>query len=201
MKAQVIEQLPALTIAQLKRAGLFNNADGKNYGRITVTPPAGPALEIFVFVDLSAEGPRVDFAYKLDGRQVFYGFPLAFTPSNLNGTGRGHKGGYYSFVCPGLPQRFRKLYLLDGFFTPRFSFRSVYKKQTAPKSWRHGERGAIIALANFEDIDALPYRKLTYNGRATRYGKKYVKAAKKANKMLCAVYPETPVQDWDALLE
>lgn len=114
--------------------------------------------------------PYAVLTYNYKGTPVRTEITLRFRPSNLKaGT------GYYYFVCPVTGLSCRKLYLVNGRFVGRMAFRPLYPQQAESHKQRDLSTYTLLALGVYEDLLNKPYRRLTYRGRLTPYGRKVEK--------------------------
>ena len=117
--------------------------------------------------------PYAVLNYTYKGKPVHVEITLRFQPSNLdNGT------GYYYFVCPVTGLSCRNLYLVDGQFISRPAFRPLYSSQAERR--RTAGLSYLLALADYEKMLDAKYRRLTYRGRLTPYGRRVEKMGARA---------------------
>lgn len=115
--------------------------------------------------------PFARFSYTHNGKPVTYDVALRWKNSNLN---TDTSNGYYYFVCPVTGSLCRNLYFVDGRFVSRQAFKALYPAQV--ESHRNRER-----LRYWRDVMAADdlandrYRRETYRGRLTPYGRKIEK--------------------------
>lgn len=121
--------------------------------------------------------PLAKLAYTYNGHDVEATVALRWKRSNLNPAS---EHGYYYFVCPVTGSLCRKLYLCDGRFVGRQALNALYETQTKSRAWRPGgENGAYLALVEFDRLSAQRYRRETYRGNPTPYGRKIAKLARR----------------------
>ena len=110
--------------------------------------------------------------YQYEGEPVKEIIKLMFQQSNLNGNGR----GYYYFVCPVTGRRCRKLYLVNGRFVGRAAFRPLYPQQTQSRKQRNSTVSKRLELLIAVDrYQRQRFRRETYKGKQTAYGRKVAK--------------------------
>jgi hypothetical protein len=63
------------------------------------------------------------------------------------------------------------LYLVGGRFISRYAFRALYAKQRYSKAQRAEFLTILKEWNEYEQLAAQPYRKTTYRGKPTPYGK------------------------------
>lgn len=169
----MINDYLALSVTDCKRLGYFK-PHAKTSGTVNFTRGGSCIASIGFATDTTQTVPVALFSYTYNGTPVDYFLTLRFTPSHLNnGT------GYYLFVCPVTGRSCRKLYLIGGRFVSRFALgKTLYESQT--KSRREKTGGIFRQLADIaalENLETQPYRKPTYRGKLTRYGRKVAKLA------------------------
>jgi len=122
--------------------------------------------------------PYAVLRYRYRDENVDTTLTLRYKGSNLNnGT------GYYYFVCPVTGLSCRKLYLVNGRFVSRAAFRPLYRKQTESRTRRSGGLALLDALADLEALEGEKYRRFTYRGKLTPYGKKCERIARRASNL------------------
>lgn len=180
---RIIENLVRLTVRDLKRTGFLNPRTFKS-GSLTWYRDGRPVASVSVQSDLLGQIPCVVLSYRCDGVPVRDVFALRFQESNLKGG-----TGYYYFVCPETGQACRNLYLVDGHFMSRPAFRPLYRKQARRRP--AGVFGMLAAACEYEDLVAAKYRRYTYRGWLTPYGRK----VEKKYKQVAALFglPDPPV--------
>lgn len=172
----MINDYLSISVTDCKRLGYFR-PNAKTSGEINFTRGGSRIASIGFATDTTKPVPVALFSYTYNGTPVDYFLTLRFTPSHLNnGT------GYYLFVCPVTGRSCRKLYLIGGRFVSRFALvKPVYESQT--KSRREKKGGIFRLLADnvaLDNLTAQPYRKPTYRGQLTRYGRKVAKLSARA---------------------
>ena len=164
---RILENYIRLTIRDLKRTGFLKPRTFKD-GAITWYRGGHHVASVSVQSNLLAQIPCVVLSYSCDGVPVRDSFALKFQASNLKeGT------GYYYFVCPETGRSCRNLYLVDGHFMSRPAFRPLYRRQAQRRA--AGEWGMLAEACEYEDLASARYRRYTYRGRITPYGRKLEK--------------------------
>lgn len=171
-----LDDFLCLSVADCKRLGFLRPNDTKT-GAIEWRRNGGIVASVG-FATKTTGVPLARFSYEVNGTPVTYDVPLRWKRSNLNPAS---ENGYYYFVCPATGRLCRKLYLHDGRFVSRHALGGVlYETQTKPKSWRpDGENGEYLALLEYYRLTDQRYRRETYNGRLTPYGRKIYKIARR----------------------
>lgn len=181
--SRILENYIRLTIGDLKRTGFLKPCAFKR-GSMMWYRGDRPVASVSVQSDLLGQIPSVVLSYKCDGVPVRDSFALKFQASNL-----GDGAGYYYFICPETGKACRNLYLVDGRFMSRPAFRPLYKKQARRRP--AGVFGMLAAACEYEDLIVAKYRRYTYRGRLTPYGRK----VEKKYKQVAALFglPDPPV--------
>lgn len=175
-KETTIEELLTLSVTDLKRLGYLVRG-ATCTGRVSWNSGGREIASICVQTNTAGEFPAVRFIYAADGFPVDYSTPLRFAPSNLN------RGGYYYFICPVTGRACRKLYLVGGRFVSRFAFRALYEKQTKSRAERSGLLGYLDTVEAADRVINAKYRKETYRGKLTPFGRKCAKIAARVERL------------------
>lgn len=110
--------------------------------------------------------------YQYEGEPVKEVIKLMYQQSNL----KGNRRGYYYFVCPVSGKRCRKLYLVNGKFVGRAAFRPLYQQQAQSRKQRNSSVSKRLELLIAVDrYQRQRYRRETYKGKQTPYGRKVSK--------------------------
>lgn len=175
MYCDTLDDYLALTVKDCKRMGFFvPNALSSGVVRWTLD---GTVVASVGFATDTRGVPLAKIAYNYNGRNVEATVALRWKRSNLNPAS---DYGYYYFVCPVTGALCRKLYLVDGRFVSRHATGALYDTQTKTKSRRpDGPNGPFYAVLEFEKLAAQRYRRETYRGRPTPYGRKLRKLARR----------------------
>lgn len=192
--AVIIDNYIRLTVRDCKRLGYFV-PKGKSAGVVRWEQGTEEIASIRFGTNLTGAVPYAVFDYSYKGTPVHTEITLRFHASNLNGV-----TGYYYFVCPVTGQSCRNLYLVDGRFVSRLAFRPLYSKQAEtriPKS--NGSLAALRALTEYEELRTAKYRRLTYRGKPTPYGRKVEKAANRAGAIYGNVLRRAETKGWDSV--
>ena len=161
-----MERLLAISITALKGNGLLK-PDRKQAGEIYWNHGNGTrAASMGVITDTTHEVATVRFVYDHNGQTHDETVLLRWKQSNLN------NGGFYYFSCPVTGRSCRKLYFVGGRFVSRFAFRALYESQTVGPSERNNVYYQLAKFCEYEQLAEQPYRKETYNGKPTPYGRK-----------------------------
>lgn len=177
----IIDDYLRLRIADLKRLGLLPQR-GKTARGVVSWERGTTAAKITVGVTYPQDGePSMAFAYTYDGELRAYKVELEFAPSNLSS-----KYGYYYFVCPKTGERCRNLYLVNGYFVSRKAFSPLYWTQAMSRRQRSMEQ--LCDLIMYKDIarqelEPSRYRRITYKGKLTPYGRKVARINAKLDAM------------------
>ena len=175
-----IQDYIRLSVKDCKRLGYFKE---KHYckGSVKWTQRGNVVASICFVTDLRGVVPYAVLGYDYKGETVRTEITLRFKPSNLNnGT------GFYYFVCPVTGLSCRNLYLVDGRFVSRQAFRPLYPKQVEGERARkkNAALNTLRALGEYHDLLNEKNRRLTYNGKATPYGRKVEKYERIAARLL-----------------
>lgn len=192
--ATTIENYLRLTVRDCKRLG-FLTPNGDKRGVVSWTQGKDVIASISLRTNLAGTVPYAALNYSYKGNPVNTEITLRFHASNLNG-----ETGYYYFVCPVTGLSCRNLYLVDGRFVSRLAFRPLYRKQAEtriPKS--NGSLAALRALTEYEELRTAKYRRLTYRGKLTPYGRKVEKAADRAGAIYGNVLRRAETKGWDSV--
>lgn len=164
-----IENYITLSVTDCKRQGFFAPAKIVLHG-IRWTNGAGQQVAAITMLTDTRTEPVAILSYSYGGEPRTETIQLRFKHSNLTPD---TPNGYYYFVCPVTGVRCRKLYLVDGRFVGRKAFKALYKKQTySHKERRGGLLASLIMLSDIEDKLFQPYRRETYRGKLTPYGRR-----------------------------
>ena len=139
--------------------------------------------------------PYAVLNYNYKGNPVHVELTLRFKPSNLKaGT------GYYYFVCPATGLSCRNLYLVGEQFVSRTAFRPLYRKQAETKIGKtNGSLAYLRAVIEYEDMIGAKYRRLTYRGKLTPWGRKVEKYAERAGVVFRRVSHRMETKGWRAV--
>lgn len=169
-----IDRYLSLSVSDCKRLG-FLRPNAICSGSIQWTR-GGAVIASVGFGTLTTGVPVARFSYEADGVQMAYDVALRWKRSNLNPDST---DGYYYFVCPETGNLCRKLYLVGGRFVSRRAFHALYRCQTYSKKYREDTR-AWRALMDADDlVFSQRYRRETYRGKPTPYGRKVDKIARR----------------------
>lgn len=165
-----IDDYLSISVAELKRMGYFAPATTRS--GVVSWKRGGNVIASVGLATKTTGVPVARFSYEVNGKPQAYDVALRWKRSNLNPT---TEYGYYYFVCPVTGALCRKLYLVDGRFIGRKAFKPLYEAQTqSHKARRTGRTWRY--LLKLEDMVYLQrYRRETYNGRLTPYGRKVEK--------------------------
>lgn len=191
---KTIEDYIRLTVRDCKRLGFFvPNSD--NAGVIRWTQGKQLVASVSFRTNLSASVPYAALNYSYKGTPVNTDITLRFKPSNLKG-----ETGYYYFVCPVTGLSCRNLYLVNGRFVSRTAFRPLYKIQAETKVGKNnGSLAALRALTKYEDMATAKYRRLTYKGKLTPWGRKVEKMADRAGEIYEQMVHRAETNGWDSV--
>lgn len=168
-----IEDYKSLNISDLKRLGFLEPTEPgtERTGVITWTNSNGETTaKIQVAARVNDREQKVTVSYYYGDELRTYAIELLFTPSNLPNHGN---HGYYYFLCPDTWERCRKLYLVNGTFVSRKAFKALYFWQTLSHKDRTLQTaGALLPELIRHETGNPRYRKRTYRGNLTPYGRK-----------------------------
>lgn len=193
--ANFIEDYLILSVTACKRLGYFI-PKAKASGVVRWTRERdGNTVEIASIqfeTNLTGTVPYAVLTYNYKGTPVRTEITLRFRPSNLNnGT------GYYYFVCPVTGLSCRNLYLVNGKFVSRVAFRPLYKTQAERVSSRNGSFAFLRAFGDYEDLLHAKYRRLTYRGRPTPYGRRVERMEKRYQDIYSRVLHVAETKGWE----
>lgn len=169
-----IEKYLCLTVTDCKRLGFLRPNETKT-GSIVWRRDGGVIASVG-FATKTTGVPLARFSYEANGTPQNYDVALRWKRSNLNPA---TEHGYYYFVCPVTGALCRKLYLVGGRFVSRHAFRALYEQQTFSKSRRRNLAPYRDLLAVDELVYNQRYRRETYRGNLTPYGRKVAKLAER----------------------
>lgn len=165
-----IDKYLSLSVKDCKRLG-FLRPDATVSGCVEWKRD-GAVIASVGFATKTTGVPVARFSYEANGEPMAYDVALRWKRSNLNAA---TEHGYYYFVCPVTGALCRKLYLVDGRFVGRKAFHALYEQQTFSQKERR-ERGPWRDLLAVDDlVYNQRYRRETYAGRLTPYGRKVEK--------------------------
>ena len=160
-----IDDLTTLSVTDCKRMGFFvPNALAK--GAVKWTKRGTTCAEVLFATDLRGE-PTAYLAYSYNGETREYKIGLRWHTSNLN-----DKHGYFYFVCPKTGKSCRKLYLVEGEFVSRSETKTIYHQQGLSHNQRRGFIAYLDVLNKIETAEGQKYRRTTYRGKPTPYGRR-----------------------------
>ena len=164
MILSTIEDLITLSVTDCKRLGFFA-PDALAKGSVKWTKGGTTSAEVLFATDLREE-PTAYLAYNYNGEPREYKIGLRWHASNLD-----EKQGYFYFICPKSGKSCRKLYLVNGEFVSREETNMKYHKQILS----HNQRGGIVTflklIDKIENVANQKYRRTTYRGIQTPYGR------------------------------
>ena len=177
MAVYFIEDYLCLSVTACKRLGYFV-PQARTSGVVRWTRDREGKTEEYASIqfetNLTGAVPYAVLTYNYKGTPVRTEITLRFRPSNLK-----HGTGYYYFVCPVTGLSCRKLYLVNGRFVGRLAFRPLYSQQAESHTQRGLSVYTLRALGVYEEMRNKPYRRLTYRGKLTPYGRKVEKLGKR----------------------
>lgn len=161
-----------LSVTDCKRMGYFGTNTVAS-GVVNWTQRGEVVASISLLTNTAGIVPFAVLSYTYKGEPVRIELTLRFRPSNLNnGT------GYYYFVCPVTGLSCRNLYLVNGKFVSRPAFRPLYSSQAERR--RNDGLAYLCALADYEKMLDAKYRRLTYRGKPTPWGRKVMRMEERA---------------------
>ena len=165
-----------LSVADCKRLGYL--APQETRAGAIVWKRGCVAVASIGFATMTQGVPMARFSYEYQGRTMTYDVALRWKRSNLSPDSL---NGYYYFVCPETGALCRKLYLVNGRFVSREAFRPLYYQQTLSRK----ERAATAPLRDYlaaDDLINQRFRRETYRGRTTPYGRKVCKVQERVKR-------------------
>jgi hypothetical protein len=188
--ATVIDNYLRLSVTACKKLGYFT-PKAKATGVVTWTQGNEVVASVGFETNLTGAVPYAVLTYRYKGEPVRTELTLRFRPSNLKeGT------GYYYFVCPVTGLSCRNLYLVEGKFVGRVAFRPLYRTQAERIGTRNGSLAFLRALGQYEDMLNAPYRRLTYRGKPTPYGRKVERLGKRYEDTCSRVLHTAETEGW-----
>lgn len=169
-----IDRYLCLTVSDCKRLGFLRPNETKT-GSIEWRQN-GAVVASVGFATKTTGVPLARFAYEVNGEPRAYDVALRWKRSNLN---TDTENGYYYFVCPSTGALCRKLYLVDGQFVSRRAFRALYEQQRFSRNQRREREPLRVLLAVDDLVFNQRYRRETYRGNLTPYGRKVEKLARR----------------------
>lgn len=189
--ATTIQDYLRLSVTDCKRMGYFYPQSQAN-GVVTWTQGKQVIASIRMQTNTAGVVPYAVLTYTYKGQPVRIELTLRFAPSNLNnGT------GYYYFVCPVTGLSCRNLYLVDGKFVSRSAFRPLYGSQVERR--RNCGLAYLCALADYEKMLDAPYRRLTYRGKPTPWGRKVMRMEERANRFRSVAFRKVETNGWGSV--
>jgi len=166
----VLDKAFTLTTGKLNSWGYMKKPKS---GIITWQKGEQDLKSIHIHVDTRSGNPYMELFYKHDGDVIQYKIELVSMPSNLG------NGILWYFICPVSGKRARKLYLIDGEFVHRDSYKGgIYSSQVLSHKDRQRKKLMDGAFAE-EKIDE-KYFTPFYRGKPTVKYKSIMKKVKKA---------------------
>lgn len=191
---KTIEDYLRLTVSDCKRLGFFV-PDSDISGVVRWTQGNKLVASVAFRTNLTGNVPYAAVNYSYRGTPVNAEITLRFKPSNLKaGT------GYYYFVCPVTGLSCRNLYLVNGKFVSRSAFRPLYRKQAETKAGKNnGALAALRALTEYEEMTTAKYRRMTYKGKLTPWGRKVEKMGDRAGVFCEEMLHRAETNGWNSL--
>lgn len=178
-----IEDYIRLTVRDCKRLGYFTT-NAVTTGVVRWTQGGHEVASVRLTTNVAGSVPYAVLSYQYRGEPVRTELTLRFKASNLKaGT------GYYYFVCPVTGLSCRNLYLVNGRFVSRTAFRPLYRQQAETKTARR--LAPLTALLRWEELITEKYRRLTYRGNLTPYGRRVDKFGERAGTLCNMVLPRS----------
>ena len=188
---RTIENYLRLSVKDCKRMGYFA-PKSVTTGVVNWTQRGEVVASIGMQTNMAGTVPYAVLNYNYKGEPVHVELTLRFRPSNLNnGT------GFYYFVCPVTGLLCRNLYLVDGKFISRTAFRPLYSSQAERR--RNDGLAYLLALADYEKLLDVKYRRLTYRGRLTPWGRKVEKAEARAGVFRNRAFRRAETKGWNSV--
>lgn len=178
-----VERLLQISLKDIKRLGLLVKGT-RRAGCLMWNRGGREVARIAVSVDAAGVVPCVRFLFQINGAPSDHTVLLRAKRSNLNGA------EYYCFICPVTGRSCFKLYFVGGRFVSRFAFRALYEKQTYGRAERGGTWAYLRKCAEAERLDAARYRKRTYRGKLTPWGRKCAKVEARGVELAAAALEE-----------
>ena len=188
---RTIENYIRLSVTDCKRMGYFT-PKAVTAGVVNWTQRGEVVASIGMQTNLAGTVPYAVLNYNYKGEPVHVELTLRFHPSNLN-----NDTGYYYFVCPVTGLSCRNLYLVDGRFISRWAFRPLYSSQAERR--RNGGLAYLCALADYEKMLDAKYRRLTYRGRLTPWGRKVEKMGARAELFRNRAFHKAETNGWGSV--
>ena len=179
----LFENTLKLDISSLKKWGYLEYNKVKT-GTVNWFVNGNITNSISIKVNNKTDFPFIEFAYRYNEEIKRYKIFISTLPSNLN------KGHNYYFTCSISNKRCRKLYLINGFFAHRQSFKGcMYKNQTLSKKTRIFEKTFGVFFKKDALIEQVNKKwfKYTYSGKPT---KKYLRIMEEIQKAKSITYQE-----------
>lgn len=192
--AVTIENYIRLSVTDCKRLGYFV-PQAETSGVVRWTQGGNVVASVRFSTNLKGAVPYAVLNYTYKGEPVHTELTLRFHPSNLKG-----ETGYYYFVCPVTGLSCRNLYLVEGRFVSRTAFRPLYRKQAETKiGKRNSSLAALVAIGKYEQLATAKYRRLTYRGNLTPYGRKVEKYAERAGAIYGGMLHRVETKGWSSV--
>lgn len=166
------------SVADLKRLGYLQEYTAIS-GRLVWKQDGEVVASVGAATDTRGV-PVLKLSYTYYGEPRDMAIYLRWKNSNLNPES-GH--GYYYFVCPRTGKLCRKLYLVEGWFMSRTAFKPLYPQQGKSHAKRDGTLTYFDSVARVEELRAERYRRVTYCGKITPYGRRVRKAMEKRDRL------------------
>lgn len=173
----MLEEYVTLSVTKCKEMGFFKQGAACS-GSVRWRNRDGNETASIGFITDLRNVPFARLVYEYNGVTQDYVIPLRRKQSNLNPA-----NGFYLFVCPVTGLSCRKLYLVNGRFVSRRAFRALYEKQTFSRTEKQGVYKYLILHNDLEWAENQRYRKRTYNGKLTAYGRKLLKMEERLDAM------------------
>ena len=189
--ATTIEHYLCLSVRDCKRMGYFAPQAVTN-GVVSWTQRGAVVASVLLQTNTAGTVPYAVLNYTYQGKPVHAEITLRFHPSNLD-----NDTGYYYFVCPVTGLSCRNLYLVDGQFISRPAFRPLYGSQAQRR--RRDGLAYLCALADYEKLLDAKYRRLTYRGKLTPWGRKVEKAEQRAGLFRSRAFHKVETNGWGSV--
>ena len=190
MNAKTIDRYISLSVTDCKRLGYLRPAS-VCVVVVRWTQGGDEVAAVHLRTDTVAAEPSAVLRYTYRGTTVEVPVALRFKASNLK-----PNTGYYYFVCPDTGQPCRKLYLVEGKFVSRAAFRPLYEQQTLSRQARQDGNAWLFGYAKLENLLAEKYRRYTYRGKLTPYGRRCEKLNARVEGIFGGLMHVAETQGW-----
>ncbi len=163
------DDLPAISINDLLKAGAFNTHSGQP-SSMSANLCCNDIIPPLIAININQPQPFIIISGVADGQITGHKINLISKPFNLN------YGNIWYFICPATGIHCRKLFYYQGTFLHRKAITGTYSKIMISPNQRKilSRYNNILAMADLATKARAPYFRTCYAGKQTKIYKKIV---------------------------